>query len=76
MAHRADTRGVGHREACGWDRVECVRSFVLKCVSKIKGFVIAMIAETTAGGDDFLESRGLLESWGLKGQAKLQNRFT
>jgi hypothetical protein len=47
----------------------------LKCVFKIKGFIITMIAETTADGNNFLESRGLHDSWDLKGQANLQNRF-
>ena len=72
---------MGHRKtsapSCseGPEKVECVRSLVLKHVFKIKGSITKMIAETTADGNTFLESRGLCESQDLKGQAMLQNRF-
>lgn len=58
------------------EKAECVRSLVLKCAFKTKGFITATITETTADGNNFLESRGLHESWDLKGQNKLQNRST
>lgn len=60
----------------GPEKAECVRSLVLKCVFKIKGFITTTIAETTADGNNFLESRGLHESQDLKGQAKFQNKST
>lgn len=72
---------MGHRKtsapSCseGPEKVECVRSLVLRHVFKIKGSITTMIAETTADGNTFLESRGLCESQDLKGQAMLQNRF-
>lgn len=64
-----------HFASSGPGKEECARSLVLKCVFKIKGFIITLIAETTAVGNNFLESRGLHDSWDLKRQGNLQNRF-
>lgn len=47
-----------HLASSGPEKAQCIRSLVLKCVFKIKGFIITAIAETTAVGNNFLESRG------------------
>lgn len=57
------------------EKAEYARSLVLKCVFKIKGFITTTIAEITADGNNFLESKGFHDSWDLKGQADLQNRL-
>lgn len=62
-----------HLASSGPEKAECARSLVLKCVFKTKAFIITTIAETTAVGNNFLESRGLHDSWDLKGQGNLQN---
>lgn len=47
-----------HLASSGPEKAQCVRSLVWRCVFKIKGFIITTIAETTAVGNNFLESRG------------------
>lgn len=71
----ATEKQLRHFASSGPEKAERVRSLVLKCVFKIKAFTRTKIAETTAVGNNFLESRGLHDSWDLKGQGNLQNRF-
>lgn len=47
-----------HLASSGPEKAQCTRSLVWRCVFKIKGFIITTVAETTAVGNNFLESRG------------------